>query len=64
MKRGIECPERGRDQLALLLLDFAYMQAVEVDSSRPNSQPENVRANVTSQHAPHHNRGCQHAEVR
>ncbi len=64
MKRGIQCPERGRDQLALLLLDFAFMQVFEVDSSRPNAQPENVRANVPSQHAPGHNRGRQHAELR
>lgn len=64
MKRGIQCPERGRDQLALLLLDFAYMQAVKVDSSRLNGQPEKVWANVPTQHAPGHNRGRQHAELR
>jgi hypothetical protein len=39
MKRGIQCPERGRDQLALLLLDFAFMQIFEVDNSRPNARP-------------------------
>ncbi len=64
MKRGIQCPERGRDQLALLLLDFAYVQAIEVDRSWPHAQPENVRPNVPSQRAPGHDRGRQHAELR
>ena len=39
MTREIQCPERGRDQLALMLLDFAFIQAVEMDSSRPKPSP-------------------------
>ena len=31
MKRGIQCPERGGDQLALLPLYVALVQRVEAD---------------------------------
>ena len=41
MKRGIQCPERGRDQLALLPFYIALVQRVEVDSWPLNAQAEN-----------------------
>jgi hypothetical protein len=41
MKRGIQCRERGRDQLALLPFYIALVQRVEVDSWPLNAQAEN-----------------------
>ena len=41
MKRGMQCPERGRDQLPPLPLYVALVQRVEADGWALNAQTEN-----------------------
>lgn len=44
MKRGIQCPERGGDQLALLPLYVALVQRVEAGGWPLNAQAKNQPA--------------------
>ena len=49
MKRGIQCPERGRDQLALPPLYVALVQRVEADGWPLNAQTE-IQPAAEAQH--------------
>jgi hypothetical protein len=49
MKRGIQCPELGRDQLPLLPLYVALVQRVEADGWDLNSQTE-IQPAAEAQH--------------
>ena len=49
MKRGIQCAERGRDQLPLLPLYVALVQRVEADGWPLNAQTE-IQPAAEAQH--------------
>ena len=49
MKRGMQCPERGRDQLPPLPLYVALVQRVEADGWPLNAQTE-IQPAAEAQH--------------